>query len=73
VAVGFLVLGTSPVLDVVALALLALHDPMDAARRTILTVIVEVMPKFPFLTLAVTLVDVATGVAITLIFVKVGA
>jgi hypothetical protein len=30
-AVVFLVLGTSPVLDVVALTLLALHDPVDAA------------------------------------------
>jgi hypothetical protein len=34
VAVVFLVLVTSPVLNVVALALLALHDPVDAARRT---------------------------------------
>jgi hypothetical protein len=31
VVVVFLILGTSLVLDVVALALLALHDPVDAA------------------------------------------
>jgi uncharacterized membrane protein len=31
VAVVFLVLGAPPVLDVVALALLTLHDPVDAA------------------------------------------
>jgi hypothetical protein len=30
-AVVCLVLGTPPVLDVVAFALLALHDPVDAA------------------------------------------
>jgi hypothetical protein len=36
VAVVFLVLGTSLVFDVMAFALLALHDPMDATRRTVL-------------------------------------
>jgi hypothetical protein len=70
VVVVFLVLGTSPVLDVVALAL---HDPVDAARRTVLMVLVEATSELPFLTLAVTLVDVATGVAITPVFVEVGA
>jgi hypothetical protein len=35
------VLRTLPVLDVVAFALLALHDPVDAARSTVLVVVVE--------------------------------
>jgi hypothetical protein len=73
VAIVFLVLGTSPVLDVVALALLALHDPGDAARRAVLAVVVEVTSEFLFLVLAVTLVDVAAGLAIALILVEVGA
>jgi hypothetical protein len=73
VVVVFLVLGTSAVLDVVALALLALHDPVDAARRTVLTVLVEATSEFLFLALVVTLVDVAAGVAITPVFVEVGA
>jgi hypothetical protein len=48
-AVVFLVLGTSSVLDVVVLTLLLLHDPMDAAWRTVLAVIVEVKPQLPLL------------------------
>jgi hypothetical protein len=71
-AVVFLVLGTSPVLDVVALTLLALHDPVDAAWRTVLTVIVKAMSEFPILALAVTLVDVAAGIAIAPVLVEVG-
>jgi hypothetical protein len=63
----------SPVLYVVMLALLALHDPVDAARRTVLTVIVEATSKFPLLALAVSLVDVAAGVTIAPVFVEVGA
>jgi hypothetical protein len=73
VAVVFLVLGTSPVLDVVTLTLLALHDPVDVARRTVLTVVVEATSELPLLALAVTLVDVATGVAIVSVLVEVGA
>jgi hypothetical protein len=65
VAVVFLVLGTSPTLDVVALALLTLHDLVDAAWRTVLTVIVEVTSQLPLLTLTMTLVDVAAGIATT--------
>jgi hypothetical protein len=72
VAVVFLVLGTSPVLDVVALALLTLHDPMDAAWRTVLAAVVEAMPELPLLALVVTLVDVAAGVATTSVLVEVG-
>jgi hypothetical protein len=46
VAVVFLVLGMLPVFDVEALALLALHDPVDAARGTALTVVVEATSEF---------------------------
>jgi hypothetical protein len=41
VAVVFLVQGTSLILDVVVLVLLTLHDPMDAAWRSVLVVIVK--------------------------------
>jgi hypothetical protein len=73
VAVVFLVLGTSLVLDVVSLALLALHDLVDAARRTVLTVVVEATSEFPLLALAVMLVDVAAGVVIASVLVEVCA
>jgi hypothetical protein len=73
VDVVFLILGTSPVLDVVTLALLALHDPLDTARRSVFRVVVEATSEFPFLALTMTLVDVAAGVAIALVFVEVGA
>jgi hypothetical protein len=72
VAVVFLVLGMLPVFDVEALALLALHDPVDAAWRTALTVVVEATSEFQLLALAVTLVDVAEGVTIVPVFVEVG-
>jgi hypothetical protein len=58
-----LVLGTPPVLDAVALELLALHDPVDNAWRTVLAIVVEATSEFSLLALAVTLVDVAAGVA----------
>jgi hypothetical protein len=57
----------------VSLALLALHDPVDAARRTLLTVVVEATSEFPLLALTVTLVDVAAGVANASVLVEVGA
>jgi hypothetical protein len=63
----------SPVLDVMTLALLALHDLVDAARGTVLTVVVEAAAEFSLLTLAVTLLDVAAGVAIASVFVEVSA
>jgi hypothetical protein len=72
VAVVFLVLGALPVLDVVAFALLALHDPVDAAWGTVLTVVVEAMLELPLLALAMTLVDVAVGVTTTSVLVEVG-
>jgi hypothetical protein len=73
VAAVFLILGMSLVLEVVALALLTLHDLVDAARRTVLMVVVEATSEFLLLSLAVTLVDVAAGAAIALVFVEVGA
>jgi hypothetical protein len=73
VAVVFLVLGTSLVLDVVTFVSLTLHDPVDAAWGTVLTVIVEAALEFPLLALTVTLVDVAAGVAIAPVFVEVSA
>jgi hypothetical protein len=56
----------------VALALLALHDPVDAAWRTILAVVVEATLQLPLLALAMTVVDVAAAIAIALILVEVG-
>jgi hypothetical protein len=72
VAVVFLVLGASPVLDVVALALLALHDPVDAAWRTVLAIVVQATSQLSLLALAVTLVDVTAGIATMLVLVEVG-
>jgi hypothetical protein len=72
-AVFSLVLGTTSVLDVAAFVLLALHDPMDAALRTVLTVVVEAMSELPLLMFVVTLVDVAASVATTPVIVKVDA
>jgi hypothetical protein len=68
-----LVLGTLPVLDVMAFALLALHDPVDAARRTVLDVVVEAMSELSLLALVVALVDVAASVVTTPVLVEVGA
>jgi hypothetical protein len=73
VAVFGLVRGTPPVLDIVAFTLLALHDPVDAAWRTVLVVIVEATSELSLLAFAVTLVDVAVGVTITPVLVEVGA
>jgi hypothetical protein len=61
------------VLDVVASTLLALHDPVDASWRTVLAVVVEATSELPLLAFAVTLVDVAAGVATTPVLVEVGA
>jgi hypothetical protein len=55
-----------------ALALIALHDLVDAAQRTVLMVVVEATSEFPLLALAVALVDVAAGVAIVPVFIEVG-
>jgi hypothetical protein len=68
-----LVLGTPSVLDVVAFALLALHDPVEAARRTVLAFVVEATSELSLLTLAVALVDVVASVATASVLVDVGA
>jgi hypothetical protein len=72
VATVFLVLGTPPVLDVMALALLALHDPVDATWRTVLAVVVEATSQLSLLALVVMLIDVTAGIATTPVLVKVG-
>jgi hypothetical protein len=61
-----------PVLDVVAFVLLALLDPVDAARRTVLAVVVEAMSELPLLVFVVTLVDVAASITTTPVLVEVG-
>jgi hypothetical protein len=73
VAVFGLVLGTPSVLGVLAFALLALHDPVDATWRTVLAVLVEAKSELTLLAFAVTLVDVVAGVANSLVLVEVGA
>jgi hypothetical protein len=72
-AIVHLVLGTSPVLDVVVIAFFALHDPMDGAREAVLSILVEATSKFSLFALAVALVDVAAGVATAPVLVEVGA
>jgi hypothetical protein len=56
----------------VALALLALHDPVDAAWRTVLVIVVEATSHLSLLALAVALVDVTAGIATTPVLVEVG-
>jgi hypothetical protein len=72
VAIVFLVLGTSPVLDVVALTLPAPHDPVNAAWRSVLAVVVEATSQLPLLAFMMALYDVATGIATTSVLVEVG-
>jgi hypothetical protein len=73
VAVACFVLGTSLVLNVVVFALLALHDSVDAARRSVLAVIVEATSELSLLAFMVALVDVAASVASTSVLVEVGS
>jgi hypothetical protein len=73
VAVVCLVLGMAPVLDVMAFTLLALHDPVDAAQRTVLAVIVEATSELSLFAFTVVLVDVAVSVATTPVLIEVGA
>jgi hypothetical protein len=61
------------VLNVVAFALLALHDLVDADRRTVLTVVVEAMSELSLLAFTVALVDVAASIVTTPVLVEVGA
>jgi hypothetical protein len=72
VGVVCLVLGTPSVLDAVVFALLVLHDPVDASRRTVLAVVVEATSKLSLLAFTVALVDVAASVATTPVLVEVG-
>jgi hypothetical protein len=72
-AIVCFVLGTPPVLDVVAVAFFALHDPMDDARGVVLTIVIEATSELLLFALAVALVDVATSVTTTLVLVEVGA
>jgi hypothetical protein len=72
-AIVCLVLGTPPVLDVVAIALFTLHDPMDGNQGAVLSIVVEASSKLSLLALAVALVDVATSIMTTLVLVEVGA
>jgi hypothetical protein len=65
-------LGTPSVLDAVVFALLVLHDPVDASRRTVLAVVVEATSKLSLLAFTVALVDVAASVATTPVLVEVG-
>jgi hypothetical protein len=46
---------------------------VDAAWRTVLAIVVEATSQLPVLALAMTLVDVAAGVAIASVLVEVGA
>jgi hypothetical protein len=73
VAVVHLILGTSPVLGVVAVVFFTLHDPMDGAWGAVLAIVVEVTSKLSLFAVAVALVDVAMGVATAPILVEVGA
>jgi hypothetical protein len=57
-----LILGTLSVLDVVAFALLALHDPVDAARRTVLVILIEATSGLSLFALIVALIDLAANI-----------
>jgi hypothetical protein len=73
VAVVRLILGMSPVLDIVTIALFTLHDAMDSARGAVLAIVIQTMSKLPLFALTMALVDVSTSVAPTLVLVEVGA
>jgi hypothetical protein len=68
-----LVLGTPPVFDVVAFALLALHDSLDAAWRSVLAIVVEVTSELSLFALTVALIDVAASITTTPALAEVGA
>jgi hypothetical protein len=61
VVVG-LVLGASPILDVVAFSLLTLHYLVDTARRTVHTIVVEATSELSLFALTVVLIDVAVSI-----------
>jgi hypothetical protein len=72
-AILCLVLGTPPVLDVMAVAFLALHDLMGGAWGVVISIIVEATSELSLFALAVALVDVATSVVTMQVLVEVGA
>jgi hypothetical protein len=72
VVVVCLVLGTPPVLDIVAFALLSLHGPVDTARRTVLVVVVEATSEQELLAFTMALVDVAASITTTSVLVEAG-
>jgi hypothetical protein len=57
-----LVLGTLSVLDVVAFALLALYDPVDAARRSVLVILIEATSGLSLFAFIVALIDLAANI-----------
>jgi hypothetical protein len=63
----------SPVLDVMAVALLTLHDAMNGAQRSVLAIVVQMMSQLPLLTLMMALINVAASVAAMPVLVEVGA
>jgi hypothetical protein len=73
VAIVRFVLGTSPVLDVVAIALFTLHDAMDGTWGAILMIVVQTTSKLPLFALVMALVDVPASIAAAPILVEVGA
>jgi hypothetical protein len=72
-AVFGLVLGTPPVFNVMEFVLLALHDLVEVARRTVLEIVVEATPELPLLAFAVMFVDVAVIIATMPVVVEVDA
>jgi hypothetical protein len=62
VVVVCLIFSTASVLDVVAIALLTLHDAVDGAMGVVLTVVLRTTLQLPLIGLAVALVDVAASV-----------
>jgi hypothetical protein len=72
-AVFCFVLGTTLVLDVMAVALLAFHDVVDDAKGDVLAVVLRVTSQLSLFTLVMALVDVTVGVAVSLVLVEVGA
>jgi hypothetical protein len=74
-AVVHLVLGASPVLDIVTIMLFTLHDAMDGARGGggVLAIVVQTTSKLSLFAPAMALVDVTASATATLVPVKVGA
>jgi hypothetical protein len=72
-AVVCLVLGTPPVLDIVAIAFFALHDPMDGARGGVFAIVIKVTSELSLFALVVVLIDVAMSIATAPVLVEVHA